>query len=162
MIDENNEALTEKYFNGSWTFIYVGYTFCPDACPLSLQTLSRMYAGLTEQNAADNVRTLLVSVDPERDTPERLKEYVKYFDESFVGATGTNQNLAAFAKQISAVYSVPEDRSKKDYLVDHSSSIVLINPNAEVHAIFTPPQIADQLAADYIKLRDFYNQSLRG
>ena len=162
LIDENNEPLTEKHFNGNWTFVYVGYTFCPDACPLSLNTLSQMYAVLADKNAADNVKTLLVSVDPERDTPERLKEYVKYFDKSFVGATGTEQNLAAFAKQVSAVYSLPKDRSKKDYLVDHSSSIILINPNAEVHAIFTPPQQADQLATDYINLQDFYKKKQRG
>jgi len=162
LIDHNNETVTEKQFGGNWTFVYVGYTFCPDACPLSLNTLSQMYANLEEQNAAADVTALLVSVDPQRDSPERLKEYVKYFDESFVGATGTEQNLASFAKQVSAVYSLPKDRSTKDYLVDHSSSIVLINPNAEVHAIFTPPQNAEQLAADYIKLRDFYETSQRG
>ena len=101
---------------------------------------------------------MLVSVDPERDDPERLKEYVKYFNKDFLGATGTTSNLASFAKQVSAVYSLPADRSSKDYLVDHSSSIILINPNAEVHAVFTPPQQADLLAADYIKLRDFFNR----
>jgi len=157
LIDENEDALTEDFFTGGWTFIYVGYTFCPDACPISLNILSQMYEDLGQQDASDNVKALLVSVDPERDTPERLKEYVKYFNESFVGATGTANNLASFAKQVSAVYSLPKDRSKKDYLVDHSSSIILINPDAEVHAIFTPPQKADLLAADYIKLRNFFN-----
>lgn len=157
LIDENEGALTKEFFTGEWTFIYVGYTFCPDACPISLNTLSQMYAGLGEQGAADNVKALLVSVDPDRDTPERLKEYVKYFNTNFIGATGTADNLASFAKQISAVYSVPKDRSQQNYLVDHSSSIVLINPDAEVHAIFTPPQKADLLADDYIKLRDFFD-----
>jgi len=116
-----------------------------------------MYTGLSEHDAHNSVKTLLVSVDPERDTPQRLKEYVNYFNESFIGATGAAENLTSFAKQVSAVYSLPKDRSSKDYLVDHSSSIILINPNAEVHAIFTPPQKADLLAADYIKLKDHFN-----
>ena len=158
LVDENEEALTEDSFTGDWTFIYVGYTFCPDACPISLNVLSQMYASLSELNAANNVKAMLVSVDPERDTPERLKEYVQYFSKDFIGATGTESNLASFAKQVSAVYYLPVDRSSKDYLVDHSSSIILINPNAEVHAVFTPPQQADLLAADYIKLRDFFNR----
>lgn len=157
LIDENKQPLTENFFLGDWTFIYVGYTFCPDACPISLNILSQMHAKLEEQNAAGNVKTLLVSVDPERDSPERLKEYVKYFNKNFTGATGTESNLASFAKQVSAVYSLPSDRSSENYLVDHSSSIILINPKAQVHAIFTPPQKADLLAADYIKLRDFFS-----
>ncbi len=157
LISGDNEPLTEDYFSGGWTFIYVGYTYCPDACPISLNILSQMYASLAEQDAANNVKGLLVSVDPERDSPERLREYVKYFNENFAGATGTENNLASFAKQVSAVYSLPKDRSTKEYLVDHSSSIILINPKAEVHAIFTPPQKADLLAEDYIKLRDYFN-----
>lgn len=157
LISENEESLTEDFFKGDWTFIYIGYTFCPDACPISLNILSQMYADLESQEANGNVKALLVSVDPERDSPQRLKEYVKYFNENFIGATGTDKNLASFARQVSAVYSLPDDRSSDNYLVDHSSSIILINPNAEVHAIFTPPQKADLLAADYIKLRDYFS-----
>ena len=159
LISENEEPLTEEYFKGDWTFIYVGYTFCPDACPISLNILSQTFAQLEEQEANTNVKTLLVSVDPERDSPQRLKEYVKYFNESFSGATGTEENLSSFARQVSAVYSLPKDRSGNDYLVDHSSSIILINPRAEVHAFFPPPQKADLLAADYIKLRDHFSVS---
>ena len=92
---------------------------------------------------------MLVSVDPERDTPERLKSYVGHFNDGFVGATGTADNLRTFATQVSAVYSIPEDRSDPNYLVDHSSTIILIDPNAAVHAIFTPPQAAEKLAEDF-------------
>jgi protein SCO1/2 len=160
LISEDEEPLTEKDFLGHWTFVYVGYTFCPDACPISLNILSQMHATLAEQEVDSDVRSLLVSVDPERDTPERLKEYVKYFNEKFIGATGTQSNLASFARQVSAVYSLPEDRSTDNYLVDHSSSIILINPKAQVHAIFTPPQKAELLATDYLQLRDFFNAQL--
>ncbi len=151
LVDHNNEPLSEADFLDQWTFIYVGYTFCPDYCPMTLTTLNQMHTLLTEEDGPQ-ATTLLVSVDPERDTPEHLKNYVKYFNESFIGATGTPEEIRKFADQVSAVYSVPEPENRddpKNYLVDHSSSVILINPEAEVQAIFTPPQTAEALAKDF-------------
>lgn len=148
LIDHNNDPFTEANFSDKWTFIYVGYTFCPDACPMSLNTLNQMDALLNQQEGP-GANTLLVSVDPERDTPEHMKDYVKYFNKGFSAATGTPEAIRQFADQVSAIYSLPEDRSDPDYLVDHSSSIILINPDAAVQAIFTPPQSAEALAKDF-------------
>lgn len=148
LINHNNEALTEETFKDQWTFVYVGYTFCPDACPMTLNILNQLNT-LIDKNDKAKVATLLVSVDPERDTPEHLKNYVEYFNEGFTGATGTPTAIREFADQVSAVYVLPDDRSDPNYLVDHSSSIILINPNAEVQAIFTPPQEAPTLAKDF-------------
>ena len=148
LVDHNNNPLTEENFSDKWTFIYVGYTFCPDACPMSLNTLNQM-DGLLNQQDGPKASSLLVSVDPERDTPEHMKGYVKHFNSGFSGATGTPEAIKQFADQVSAIYSVPEDRSDPNYLVDHSSSIILINPDAAVQAIFTPPQSAEVLAKDF-------------
>lgn len=148
LIDHNSDPFTEANFADKWTFIYVGYTFCPDACPMSLNTLNQM-DGLLKQQDGPGADTLLVSVDPERDTPEHMKDYVKYFNSGFSAATGTPEAIKQFADQVSAIYSVPEDRSDPNYLVDHSSSIILINPDAAVQAIFTPPQSAEALAKDF-------------
>ena len=148
LIDHNSDPFTEANFADKWTFIYVGYTFCPDACPMSLNTLNQM-DGLLKQQDGPDADTLLVSVDPERDTPEHMKDYVKYFNSGFSAATGTPEAIKQFADQVSAIYSVPEDRSDPNYLVDHSSSIILINPDAAVQAIFTPPQSAEALAKDF-------------
>jgi len=148
LTDHNNNPFTEENFSDKWTFIYVGYTFCPDACPMSLSTLNQMDTLLNQQDGPQ-ANTLLVSVDPERDTPEHMKGYVKYFNSGFSAATGTPEAIKQFADQVSAIYSVPEDRSDPNYLVDHSSSIILINPDAAVQAIFTPPQSADALAKDF-------------
>ena len=155
LIDHNSDPFTEENFLDTWTFIYVGYTFCPDACPMSLTTLNQMDALLTQQDGP-GANTLLVSVDPERDTPEHMKGYVKYFNKGFSAATGTPDAIKQFADQVSAIYSVPEDRSDPDYLVDHSSSIILINPDAAVQAIFTPPQSAELLAKDFSLLVAHY------
>lgn len=157
LLDHNNEALTEANFKGKWTFIYVGYTFCPDVCPMTLTTLNQMYAQLAEADLSNEISTLLVSVDPERDTTEHLKDYVKFFNESFSGATGSPEEISKFADQVSAVFSVPEDRSDPNYLVDHSSTVILINPDAAVQAIFTPPQTAEAMAKDFRLLVAHYN-----
>lgn len=154
LIDQDNAPVDADYFKDKWTFIYVGYTFCPDACPITLTVMDQLHNTLAETNdLSDDIEMMLVSVDPDRDTPERLKSYVSHFNETFVGATGTAENLSIFADQVSAVYSVPEDRTDPNYLVDHSSTIILIDPNASVHAVFTPPQTAQKLAEDFRILR---------
>gem|GEM_PF-10994 len=99
LVDHNSEPLTEADFKDKWTFIYVGYTFCPDYCPLTLTTLNQMDSLLQEDESLPESRNLLVSVDPERDTPEHLKDYVKFFSENFDGATGTPEELRKFADQ---------------------------------------------------------------
>ncbi len=156
LIDQDTEAFTEEAFKDSWTFVYVGYTFCPDACPMSLTTMNQIHGILDKQQNAENLQLLLVSVDPQRDSPERLLEYTRYFNDSFLAATGTDPNIKDFTTQVSAIYSLPDDRSDPNYLVDHSSSIILINPEAKVHAIFTPPQSASDLAEDFVKLKERY------
>ena len=157
LINYDSEQLTEEYFKNQWTFVYVGYTFCPDACPMTLNILNQLHTLIEEDQS--QVNTLLVSVDPERDTPSHMKDYVKFFNEGFHAATGTPENIKHFADQVSALYALPEDRSDPNYLVDHSSSIVLINPDGAVQAIFTPPQEAAALVKDFEVLSAHYGSS---
>ncbi|MEM7258415.1 MAG: SCO family protein [Pseudomonadota bacterium] len=158
LIDQDNALVDADFFKDKWTFIYVGYTFCPDACPMTMTIMDQLHATLADNDElADNVQMMLVSIDPERDTPDRLKSYVSHFNDTFVGVTGTADNLSGFASQVSAVYVVPDDRSDPNYLVDHSSTIILIDPNAAVHALFTPPQAAQALAADFKILRKHFS-----
>ncbi len=158
LVSHDNQPVNEESFKDKWTFIYVGYTFCPDACPMTMTVLNQIHGILATKKKSSDVNMMLVSVDPDRDTPEKLAEYVKYFNTSFSAASGTPENIKEFANQVSSVYVLPEDRSDPNYLVDHSSSIILIDPNASVHAIFTPPQTATDLADDFVKLSDrFYN-----
>jgi len=148
LIDHDRQALTEASFKDLWTFVYVGYTFCPDACPMAMTTLNQL-STLLDKEDNNAVNMLLVSVDPERDTPEHMKDFVKFFNRDFIAATGTDEAIRHFADQVSAVYSLPEDRSDPNYLVDHSSSVILINPDAAVQAVFTHPQKASEIAKDF-------------
>jgi len=107
---------------------------------------------LTAQAPDTRVEYYLVSVDPQRDTAERLREYVAYFDPAFRGLTGEPEQIAALARAAGAVYFVPPGQDEKTYLVSHSSSITLLDPDGRLHAVFTSPHEPGQLARDFGKI----------
>lgn len=149
LVNENGQVFTEADFKGDWSFIYFGYTYCPDICPMSMAELARMKAALGDDALTIPDQYYLVSVDPRRDAPERLKEYVAYFDPQFKGLTGERPALDTFTRAAGVVYQVPEAPANEDYLVGHSSTITLINPDGAIHAFFTTPLVADDIARDF-------------
>ena len=156
LIQQTGQPFTRADFKGHWSFLYFGYTYCPDACPLTLMDLNGLEQLLLRQGLGNDVAYWFISVDPERDTPQRLGEYVKYFNKKFQGATGDPLELAKLARQLSVIYVVPAHPSGASYPVDHSSTIVLIDPDARFHAVFMPPHDPEALAADFAKLREHY------
>ena len=154
LIDEAEQAFTQQDFRGAWSFIYFGYSFCPDVCPMSLAQMALIRKRLDAAGFDQPQGYYLVSVDPERDTPSRLREYVGYFDPSFKGLSGDPGEIDTFAKTAGIAYQLPADRSDPDYLVSHSSVIVLINPDGAIHAYFTSPLDGDVIAADFLRLVD--------
>jgi protein SCO1/2 len=132
--------------------LFFGYTYCPDVCPLTLVELAALKRALATAPRAEGLEYYLISVDPGRDTPERLREYVAYFDPEFHGLTGSPQALAALAGATETLFAIPEGQHAEHYLVSHSANLVLVNPRAEVHAIFTPPHDPARLAADYLEV----------
>jgi protein SCO1/2 len=137
---------------GRWTFVYFGYTYCPDVCPTTLAELARAHKLLKDAGLDSANQYVFVSVDPERDTPRRLAEYVGFFDKTFLGATGSDDALAPLARQVGVAYSFPEGRKGKTYAVDHSSIVALFDPDARLHAVFTPPQKAEGIADGFRKI----------
>jgi protein SCO1/2 len=154
--DENGAAFRTQSFAGHWSFLYFGYTYCPDVCPLALIELASVKKELATQLPGERVEYYLVSVDPRRDTPDRLREYVAYFDPSFHGLTGSSEAIAMLADATETLYFVPEGQGADNYLVSHSSNVILLNPAGELYAIFTPPHSPTQLAADFGKLAAHY------
>jgi len=135
---------------GRWTFVYFGYTYCPDVCPTTLAELARAKKLLDQ--AGGPAQYVFVSVDPLRDTPKRLAQYVAFFDPGFVGATGSDEALTALTRQIGVAYSFPEGTKGATYAVDHSSIVALFDPEARLHAVFTPPQEAEGIADGFRKI----------
>lgn len=135
LIDANGQPLTELNFKGRWSLVFVGYTYCPDICPTTLADMAAVYEQLKQASA--QVQLVFVSADPKRDSAERLKAYTAYFNPEFIAATAEHDKLMPAIQQLGLIYGI-YDREGSDYLVDHSASISLINPDGQLHASFRP------------------------
>jgi protein SCO1/2 len=155
LVGGDGEKFTLDDFKGHWTLVYFGYTYCPDICPTTLMDISRAYNRLADKpDILSNLKTLLISVDPDRDTPTRLQEYVTFFRDDYIAATGDKEALAQVAKDFSAYYKVHEPDENGNYPVDHSSIVSLVNPEGKIQAIFMNVAEAPQVASDLAGIMD--------
>lgn len=148
LIADNGERVTEETFKGHPTLLYFGFTYCPDVCPMTLVTIERAYEKLPE--GVTPPQTLLISVDPERDTPEALASYVKAprFPKNLVGLTGTPEEVRAAADAFVADYSkIMQPDSQSDYTMDHTSLIYLMDENWQLKTFFTHEDTDETIAA---------------
>lgn len=146
MTDHNGQLFNNKSFEGKWSWVFFGYTSCPDVCPTTLQELNFYYEGL--QKIAPNHQVLLVTVDPLRDTQENLSQYINYFHKDFIALRAGHEVLFPFARNLGLMYALTDAadiKGKESYLVDHSASIVLVNPAGRIAAIFKPQHEIGQL-----------------
>jgi protein SCO1/2 len=155
LTDNQGHEFSPAGFEGDWSFLFFGYTYCPDICPMSLSELAQVKKRMDGQDPEVSDRYYLVSVDPDRDTAERLDEYVHYFDPEFRGLTGPEIDIDQFTRSVGVVYELPAERTG-DYLVGHSGSITLINPEGRIHAIFTTPHVASNIADDFEVILERY------
>ena len=147
LLGSNGAPFTPQNLQGQWTFAYFGFTNCPDICPITLSVMGQARQLLQERGAEAAFEGVLVSVDPERDTPAALAEYVEYFSPSFMGVTGTRDAIAALAGQVSVAFAaVPSPSSPDGYVVDHTGNIVMINPRGHYHGYIRSPHSAEQVA----------------
>jgi protein SCO1/2 len=156
---QDGEPFTQEWFKGKWSLLFFGYTFCPDICPITLATIRQFEQLLAEVDpkAAAAVQVAMISVDPDRDTPEKLGEYVGYFGEDYVGATGQYIDIFNFARQVNIAFGyVPQDDGS--YLVNHSGEIVLINPEGDFHGFFKVPHNPEKMALTF---RSVFNSWMR-
>ena len=159
LIDEHERRFATADFAGHWSFLYFGYTYCPDICPLTLVELARLKQLISSEQAGQRAEHYIVSVDPARDTPARLREYVAYFDADFHGLSGEPETLRALTQATETVFDVPEGQDADNYLVSHSSNLVVLNPRGEVQAVLTPPHEPTRLAADFAAVVDYFSAS---
>jgi protein SCO1/2 len=144
-INEEGKTVGKTENLGKWSFLFFGYTFCPDVCPTTLAVMQQMWVQLSPEMQAQT-QVALVSVDTERDTPEQLKTYMDYFDPSFTAFTSKPASLRSFAAQLNAVYAKVERKNKQGeadeklgYLMDHSANIAILDPNGNYYGFIKPP-----------------------
>jgi protein SCO1/2 len=158
LLDHDGNALTPQQLKGHWTLLFFGYTHCPDICPTTLAVLKGVAQKLeSDPELAASTRTLFVSVDPKRDTPEQLKQYITYFNPAFVAATGSRNEIDTLTMQVGAVYMFEGDTSRDDYIVNHSATILLIDPQGRFYARFNAPHTASGIADTYRRVRAFHD-----
>ena len=133
-------------FEGRAVAIFFGYTSCPDVCPTTLLRLSSALEQLGDLRS--RVQVVFVSVDPERDTPERASRYAESVDPAFVGLTGTPDQIADVAAKYGIYYEKVEGSQATGYLVDHSATITVLNEAGRVELLWSPTVTAEQMAAD--------------
>jgi protein SCO1/2 len=152
LIEHDGSPFDLDALEGKWSFVYFGYTYCPDVCPTTLAELSRAQKLLEEAGLDAGNQYFFVSVDAQRDTPQRLAQYAAFFNKKFVGVTGTDEALTKFTQEVGVVYSFPKGRRGKSYAVDHSSTIALFDPDAHLAAVFTSPQKAEEIVDGFRKM----------
>ena len=153
LVAHDRRAFGRDDLNGRWSLLFFGYTHCPDICPITLQTLADAVGRIDDSDVRDALRVYFVSVDPERDSPARLAEYVTYFDPGFTGLTAPLEKLRPLTRALGIAHDF---RNKTDgatvYDVDHSSAIVLVNPRAEFAGIFGAPHDPAAIARDLTRI----------
>ena len=138
LLSHNGELIDNKWFQGKWTLVFLGFTWCPDICPTTLAELKRIYPQLQQFSSDHPVQVLFVSVDPKRDTQARLKEYIEFFNDKFYAATAEHSVLFPLVRSMGMAYAIADSTDNPDYLIDHSASVVVVNPDANMVGRFKP------------------------
>jgi protein SCO1/2 len=143
--------IDKRSLAGHWTIVFLGFTHCPDVCPTTLADMAKAQKIWRSLPATSRPRLLFVSVDPDRDTPEQLANYARFFDADTLTATAPEPALGNFAKSLNLVYmKVPQ--ANGDYDMDHSSSLMLLDPQVRQAGFLRPPLEPEKIAADLIQL----------
>lgn len=153
LTNENGETVTRESLLGRWTFAFVGYTNCPDICPIAMSNLRSTDKLLSDELPQPGY--LLVTADPEHDTPEKLKDYTAFFGENFHALTGDLDMLRELAKSMSAVFV--HRQVDGQLFVDHSGHFALLNPKGELAALIQPPHNPEQLAEAFERIYEWAN-----
>ena len=144
---DNGDRVTLEAHRGKVVLLYFGYTFCPDICPASLAELADAVS-MFEQRDREDIQVMMISVDPARDTPEALGKYMNHFDESFVGLTGTEEEIAAVAADYNVFYQTYEEDSATGYLVDHWAGVYVIDREGRIVESLSFGMTGEQIADD--------------
>lgn len=138
---------------GHWTFMFFGYTQCPDVCPTALGLMKDLQAQLGAGGAAvPAFQVVFVSVDPRRDTRELLAQYLAAFDPAFIGASGDDASLLPLTGKLGIQYRRHDETDRKNYTVDHSATLQLIDPAGRLAAVFPPPHDASRMAVEFRRI----------
>jgi protein SCO1 len=151
LTDQDNQPFGADRMRGGWSLLFFGFTSCPDVCPVTMSALAQTNKLLANLPEALRPRLVMISVDPERDTPEQLKGYVKAFDPAFVGATASKPVIDELAQRMGVLVAT-RPLEGENYTVDHTTSVFLIDADGALRALFSAPHKPQEIAADYRRI----------
>jgi len=155
LTDHQNQVFDLASLKGKWSFLFFGYTHCPDICPTTLAILARARDNIAKSAAgAEDIQIVFISVDPNRDTASKLKQYVTHFHATFLGVTGDDAQIGNLAGQLGAAYEVSITPGMENYPVNHAAAVFLVDPPARYHAVFTPPLDAEVISTRFKVVRE--------
>ena len=157
LTDHKNTVFDEKRLQGKWSFVFFGYTSCPDVCPTTLHALNSVHGLLLEETGgiSKDMQVVFISVDPDRDDIEKLADYTTYFNKEFIGTTADKAEIDKLTKQFAAGYIFEEETAPGVYNVSHTSAIFLIDPAGRLVATFSQPHQPATIVSLYKKIRTY-------
>lgn len=147
LINQRGETVTRDAFRDHWNLVFFGFTHCPDICPTTLHILSSARQTLADSGQDPLPRIVLVSVDPERDTPDLMAQYLDYFGADNLGITGNLDELKKLTTSL-GIFFEKQTSDNDNYSVDHSAAVLVVNPAAEFHALFSGTHQIDNFVQD--------------
>lgn len=139
LVDQSGQMFTDGDFKGHWSVIFFGFTSCPHVCPTTMMVLKDLKASL-DPEIAEQTQFVFITVDPARDTPEKIAQYLPNFDSEFIGVTGEFLPLKRLATELNTAFvKVIEDNDVDNYNIDHSGNLVLVNPNGHYQGFIRTP-----------------------
>lgn len=151
----DNQSFDNESLHGQWTMVFFGFTSCGYLCPTTMAELAKMYHILEEKGVKPLPNVVMISIDPDRDSLDKLDHYVKAFNPHFYGARGSDESVKKMAREMGIAYAkvtLPHAKDPESYDVQHSGAVMLFNPQGKLSAFFTSPHQADFLAKDYSTL----------
>jgi len=154
LVDSSGERLDSGTFAGKYQLIYFGYTYCPDICPTELLIMGQTVRSLAETapEKASKIQPIFITVDPERDTPSLMGEYVANFHDRMIGLTGPVDDVAKVAHDFRVYYAKVDGEDPENYLMDHSSFLYLVGPDDRLVAMIRPNGDPDAMARELDRL----------
>lgn len=147
LLDTRTKPYANAQLQGHWSLLFFGFTACPDVCPTTMALLAQVQSALADLPPAQKPQVVFISIDPRRDTPEKLAAYLHFFSPDFVGLTGEQAQLDALTKSL-GVPVIVHPLENGAYTLDHSSAIFMIDPKGRLRALFSAPHTVAALSAD--------------
>ena len=147
LLDQNGSEFNRESFIGHWSLVFFGFTHCPDICPATLQQLAVARSRVLSAGKSSFPNIVLISVDPQRDTPEVMATYVSHFGDGIIGVTGRLDELRKLTSAL-GIYFAKSVAENGNYSVDHSTAVIIVNKRAEFHALFSAPHNVDHFVND--------------